>query len=263
MGASEDAPSAFRGFGLRGTVKTLAGGAALLGLAVGLAFAVHEYVRRTPLFSATEMSVVGARRLSKEQILAQAHLHLGQNILSVDVARAEQDLLKSAWIRSATITRRLPGSVRIEVEEREARAKGLIGDRFFLISEEGEPFKEVDSAEAQDLPVISGIESTTLDRDSTAVLSRLGTSIELLEEYDHSPLGAELPPEELHWDAAGQVVLTVGRVGTALHLGPPPFRAKLERAERVFADARGEGTIPAVIFLDNEAHPERVVVRAR
>lgn len=263
FGLAEDGLAGPVGRGPRAIVKTIIGGVALVGIAFGLAYAVHEYVKRTPLFAATEMAVAGARRLSKEQVLSQAGLRLGQNILSVDTAHAERELLKSPWVRSAAITRRLPGSVRVEIEEREARAKGLIGDRVFLISEEGEPFKEVEPSEAEDLPLISGIEATMLGRDSSAEIRRLVTSVELLDEYEHSALGAELAAEELHWDPAGQAVLTIGRTGTALHLGSPPFRAKLARAERVLADARSEGTIPAVVFLDNEAHPERVVVRAR
>jgi hypothetical protein len=34
-------------------------------------------------------------------------------------------------------------------------------------------------------------------------------------------------------------------------------------AERVFAKASGKGGLPGIVFLDNEAHPERVVVRMR
>jgi cell division protein FtsQ len=269
--APSDAPAGFsdepggapRQPGLRSMVRTALGGLVAVALASGLAFGVHEYVKRTPLFAATELNVSGVRRLSQEEVLALAQLKLGQNILALDTTRAEEDLLKNPWIRSATITRRLPGSLRIQIEERQARAKGLIEGQMFLISEEGEPFKVAAPGESQDLPIISGIDASRWARDPGAEIQRLLSSIELLDEYEHSPLGAELPAEELHWDAAGQVILTVGRVGTTLHLGLPPFRAKLARAERVIFDARAEGTVPAVIFLDNEAHPERVVVRVQ
>jgi hypothetical protein len=34
-------------------------------------------------------------------------------------------------------------------------------------------------------------------------------------------------------------------------------------AERVISELRQKGRAPGIVFLDNEAHPERVVVRMR
>jgi cell division protein FtsQ len=48
-----------------------------------------------------------------------------------------------------------------------------------------------------------------------------------------------------------------------LHLGAPPYRGKLEQAERVFAELSQRKTEPSIVFLDNEASPERVVIRMR
>ena len=46
-----------------------------------------------------------------------------------------------------------------------------------------------------------------------------------------------------------------------LSLGKPPFLMKLQRASRVVAEIDRKKAHAKVIFLDNEAHPERVVAR--
>jgi cell division protein FtsQ len=48
-----------------------------------------------------------------------------------------------------------------------------------------------------------------------------------------------------------------------LVLGGPPFRRKLEQAARVVAELDKRGSKADAIMLDNDARPERVVVRMR
>jgi cell division protein FtsQ len=58
-------------------------------------------------------------------------------------------------------------------------------------------------------------------------------------------------------------VLVVGKDATALHLGRGPYRQNLEQASRVMAELQNRRGQASVVFLDNDAHPERVVVRMR
>ena len=46
-------------------------------------------------------------------------------------------------------------------------------------------------------------------------------------------------------------------------MGGPPYRRKLEQAVRVVAELDRRGAKPDSIMLDNEARPDRVVVRMR
>ena len=57
------------------------------------------------------------------------------------------------------------------------------------------------------------------------------------------------------------MTLVVGKNAVALHMGAPPYRRKLEQAIRVIAELDRRGAKPDSIMLDNEARPDRVVVR--
>jgi cell division protein FtsQ len=67
----------------------------------------------------------------------------------------------------------------------------------------------------------------------------------------------------VHVQEAGRFALVVGKGAIAMQLGAPPFHRKLDEAARVVAELERRGTKADEILLDNEAHPERVVVRVR
>jgi cell division protein FtsQ len=243
--------------------KLVIGTALTLGVAAGVAFGAHRYALTTPRFAIRDVSVEGARRLSSEQVQALAGVARGSNVFALDVVGAERRLLEDPWIAEARVTRRLPGHVRIDVSEREAGAVVAIGNQLMLATRSGEIFKPLAEGDPYDLPVVTGISPEALARDRARELERLGSALDLLRQYERIPLSQVFPAQELHVPEGGSAALTVGREGLTLQLGPGPWKQKLLRAARVVEKAQARGELPGIVFLDNEAHPERVVVRMR
>lgn len=243
--------------------KIVFGTALTLGVAGGVAWGAHRYALTTPRFAIQEVEVEGARRLSADQVQSLAGISRGSNVFALDVVGAEQLLLKNPWISEARVTRRLPGHVRVDISEREAGAVVVLGDRLMLASRAGEVFKPFVEGDPFDLPVVTGISREALVRDRDRELERLGDAMDLLRQYERIPMSQVFPAQELHVPEGGGAVLTVGREGLALQLGPGPWKQKLLRAARVVEKAQARGELPGIVFLDNEAHPERVVVRMR
>ena len=69
--------------------------------------------------------------------------------------------------------------------------------------------------------------------------------------------------QEVHLSDGGHVTMTVGKEGVVLALGSNGLRQRLLMAERVVQEMRSGGRTPGIVFADNQAHPERVVVRMR
>jgi cell division protein FtsQ len=67
----------------------------------------------------------------------------------------------------------------------------------------------------------------------------------------------------VHLADSGDVVLTAGKEGITFALGKDAYRRKLLMGEQVVAEMRRKGRSPGIVFLDNQAHPERVVVRMK
>src|SRR5690606_38519783 len=239
-------------------------GFALITASVGaLAWGVYRYAQTTPRFSIVNIELEGTKRLKRVDVLSTSGLQLGDNLFAMDTNQAENALLVSPWIASARVTRQLPGTVTVSLKEREARAIAVIKGENFLVSAEGIPFKRLGQGDPHDLPLITGTSADELARDRRAGIARVADSLRLLQEYAGSSLAQKHPAEEVHLDRSGRASLVVGTAGMTLHLGVGPWKKKLLRAERVIATARRSGGNPSVLFVDNEAHPERVVVRVR
>ena len=86
---------------------------------------------------------------------------------------------------------------------------------------------------------------------------------DLAAEYAHGPLARRSSLEEVHVEPDGTFTVVVGRSAVQLVLGAPPFRRKLDQAARVVAELDRRGAKADSIMLDNDARPERVVVRMR
>jgi cell division protein FtsQ len=244
-------------------LKILAGVTTVLALAGGVGWGLYRFAVTSPHFGLARITVEGSARRSDATIIERAGLRLGQNVFRIDLAAAERRLLEDPWIRTIRLRRELPDGLRIELSEREAQAIAVIGERLYLVTPEGLPFKELGSEDPDDRPFVTGVSEANMARDPARERDRIAKALEMLRQYERLPTSRVHPPQEVHITRPGQLVLTVGRSGITLYLGRGPWRKRLLMAAKVIAQARRHGRVPGIVFLDNEAHPERVVARMR
>jgi cell division protein FtsQ len=257
------APSGGSFSGFWSWVKLALGVLVAIGAALAVAWGVVRYAATTPRFAVTAFEVEGARKLGQAELGKLMGIELGTNIFKIDTADAERRLLADPWIRQVKVSRKLPGTLRIELEERDAVAIGSIGDHLYLLTRAGEPFKELAPQDPYDLPVVTGISAENLVRDRPREIERIALGLEVLRHYERVPMSQIHPAQEVHVAPGGAVTLTVGKSAVTLELGNGPWRSKLLMAERVVGRLAQKGRLPGIVFLDNRAHPERVVVRMK
>lgn len=235
----------------------------VIGTSVSVAYSVRHYALTSPRFAIQEVNLIGGKRVSPEDAQRQAGVVLGGNVFALDTALAEHKLLENPWISEARVTRDLPRSLRIEIKEREAAALAVISGRLYLVTATGEPFKELATGDPADFPIITGATVEGLSRDRARELDRVRVGLAVLEQYSRIPLSKTQPAQEVHLADSGDVVLTAGKEGITFELGRDGYRRKLLMGEQVVAEMRRKGRAPGIVFLDNQAHPERVVVRMK
>lgn len=251
----------------RGLLKAI-GRIAALGLVLGgvsasAVLGTYHFARTSPRFALRQIDVEGLRRKSREAVLEVAQLGLERNIFSIETVQVEQRILRDPWIKEAKVTRRLPGTIQIEVVEREALALAVLGEQLLLVTRTGETFKRYESSDPSDLPIITGVDLEGSATEPTLERRRISTALEVLRHYERTALSRVHPAQEVHLTPGGEVSLIVGKTGVALHLGSGPWAKKLAMAERVLTKLRSQKGNVAMVFLDNRAHPERVVVRMK
>jgi cell division protein FtsQ len=242
--------------------RTLLGAALVVGLSGGVAWAVRRHIVESPRFAVSEILVTGQRQRSSETLLEEAGLAKGTNIFTVNLDRARARLLADPWISEVHLARRSPGTIWVEVTEREIGALVALGQTY-LVSREGMIFKRFELGDPTDLPIITGLDPDNVADDRPLAEATLRRALDLASDYERTPIGQRASLQEIHVTSEGGFTLVVGKEGLTLVLGAPPFRKKLEEAGRVIAETDRRGSRASVVLLDDEARPDRVVVRTR
>lgn len=232
-------------------------------VAAGVFAAVHarRYVTHSPRFSLKDLRIEGGKHRTKEQLAATAGLALGQNVVELDLEAIKARLEKDPWIEKATITRKLPSTITVDVWEREAGAILALSSGTFLATPQGEVFKRVELEDPGDLPVFTGITDAdaTADREAVAQIVRRG--LDLAAEIERVGLfGGRV--QELFVDHDGGLTAAVGKQKPVrLVFGKTNYRAKTRTGARIEAELARRGARATVVFLDDDVHPDRIVVR--
>jgi cell division protein FtsQ len=243
----------------------------VVGIGGTVAWGARKYVKTSPRFAITEVITTGAKRRSPDELASIAGIGKGQNVFTADLDRARARLIADPWVSEASLARQLPGTVFLRVVEREAG--GIVatndgspkaaGGETYVVTREGAIIKRLETGDPTDLTVVTGVVLQHLLDDREGAARTIRRALDLAADYDHTPLATRSPLEEVHVEPNGEMTLVVGKSAVALHMGAPPYRRKLDQAIRVIAELDRRGAKPDSIMLDNEARPDRVVVRMR
>ena len=102
--------------------QTLAGRVLAAVAAIALFTGATWATTRSALLDVDHIEVSGGFLVTPDQAVAGAGLHRGQPMLSVDTAAAERHLRLLPWVKTASVERSFPNTVRIHLTERVATA---------------------------------------------------------------------------------------------------------------------------------------------
>jgi len=180
----------------RGTAAGAASGASLIGgvfaklctlvaacvvlvaVSIGL-LAGYRWLTTIEYFTIRDVQITGNSRMTRDEVLAQAEVHPGMNLLAVNMENVEAQLDRSPWIESAQVTRVLPDTLRIRVGEREPSYLVQYEDSLCYADDEGRiidkaqpdkfvslPQVEVESGMERHLPVLEDLRRSIADKST-------------------------------------------------------------------------------------------------
>lgn len=251
--------------------KWLTGGARLLGkalwlltltVALGLALrAGAGWARTSPRFALKTITFEGTHHASQQELLRASGLSAGQNLFDLDLEALERAIDAHPWIRSAKVTRHFPGGLSVHVEEHQPMAVVSLGE-LYLLDDRGEPFKKLQSDDALDLPLVTGVDREDYVKRPDGIASQLKQALEVAQSYSDSEGGRGEPLSEIRMTGEG-VTLVTGEAGKEIHFGDGAIGLsdKLERLARIRAELQRRGVEAEVIRLDNRSRPGWVAVK--
>lgn len=218
----------------------------------------YEYATTSPRFEVRALVFAPTPHVDDARVRALMGLHPGTNILSLDLTGLAERIAEDPWVAKAKVVRRLPDTLEVSVEEERAAAVLLAGV-FYLVNEQGVPFKELAVGERERMPVITGIEPSDILRDPAGVNERIARGLEVAAAYARK----QRPRlSEIHVDADHAVTLYTEELGSQLRAGRGPIDAALARYDALRAALGSDSEKLAVAHLDGSdaiGEHERVV----
>jgi cell division protein FtsQ len=242
-------------------VSWILGAGALAGAVMGLYYG-WLCLRDTGRFQVSEVELRGAVRARWEELQAYTGIAVGDAILDLDLDAAALGVRRHPWVRAATVRRRLPDRITLELEEQQPAILVAI-EELYIANAEGELFKRLEPQDGITGPVLTGLrrEDTSLRPDRVAAVIRDGIAVVAAVEASELPsrLGRL---EELHWDHDLGWSLVAGREGRpcTVHLGFDPV-ARIDVVLAALHRLESLGRAPNVIWADGTRVPTRAPTR--
>jgi cell division protein FtsQ len=173
----------------------------------------HERLR------VARVEVKGSRFLSEKDVRELLGPAVGESILALDIGELKTRLRTSPWVADARVSRTLPDTLKVEIEERAPLALAEV-ERLYLMDGDGVLIDMYGPRTASfDLPIVRGLGKVDLEtrRDWA---SRAGALLRDLGE-----LAAEI--SEVEMEPSGDLRVVLRRGGEVLRLGRPPYRERL------------------------------------
>lgn len=130
-------------------------------------------------FALKRIEFAGARRVKPDTIESALEPYLGGAVFGLDLNVIERAVERDPWVRTASLRRVLPDTLRIEITERTPAAIAVIGGLAHVVDGEGFVIGPTGLHPTDDLPVLTGLPpadhpglSETL-RQGVALLARL------------------------------------------------------------------------------------------
>jgi cell division protein FtsQ len=238
-----------------------------IGIAVGLIAAIglgsDELKKRaltSPRLMIDTIDIKGSERATKESLIRLAGISEGQNIFMIDVEESEKNLLAHPWVKRAQITRRLPRTIIVEIEEHQPRVLVALGHLYYA-NEAGEIVKRYTPGEREKLPIVTGLQRNEIETDDGQARARLRSAIEFLDEMK-IVLGERAPPiSEIHLDPALGLSFVSADDDTTVIVGSPPWKETIQRFVEVKDALAKKGVRATRIMLGGDRRPDRGVAR--
>lgn len=229
----------------------------VLGVLVGAGYGIGTAATEHAWLQVRHISVHGNQRVPHAEVISLLDGLVGTNLLTADLERWRTKLFASAWIADATLSRRLPGTVDVDIREREPAGIARVGATLKLIDAGGQVIDDYGPRYAEfDLPIIDGLAADATATPLTLDRARCQLVFRLLAELHARPELARRVSQIDVRDAHDAHVILDGDAAV-LRLGDTRFVERID--SYVSLQARLRESVPDIDYVDLRFN-ERVYV---
>lgn len=151
-------------------------------IAYSSAFAVKQLIHNTSLFTVEHVKISGLRYLDEEAVRNLAQVELDKPLYDIQTEKVADNFLKNKYIRAVSVSRNIPSTLRIDIEERRP-VMFMLDNSLYMVDETGIILQKLSTIPAQGLPVATGLSVNELLKDRTPLYRALEI-IKTIKEVD-------------------------------------------------------------------------------
>jgi cell division protein FtsQ len=214
-----------------------------------------ELVERNPYFSMEHLDIQTDGVISPAQVQRWAGVEKGRNLYGVRLDRVKRDLELVPAIRTASVERVLPNTLRIRITERDTVARMMhpVVNRpgeyqMILVDEEGFAMLPLESHQViegaarryEHLPILTGVPTDRVRPGWPIVSERVSSALQLIRAFEASPLAGLMHVAAVDVSVPGSIQMRTEN-GCEVNFGLTDFERQLRRWWAVLHHARQEG----------------------
>lgn len=222
--------------------KILAIFSGILLIAIVIIFALTA-----PIFNITDIQIQGNEKVSSDTILSLSGLKKGENIFKFNNSII-QSIKENTYIESVQITRKLPGTVIISVEEREVKYQINLINSYAYIDKNGYILEN--STVKKDVPVLVGLSVTedqmlNKERLKTEDLEKLNKIAKIMEAAKTIEINNLIT--EINTENENDYVLYLESKNKTIHIGDTSnLTNKMLYVQKILENEEGKSGIAFV-----------------
>lgn len=219
-------------------------------------YEAYGVLARATFLKLERIEVTTLKRLTRQDVLTQAGVNPGDDMLSIRLSRIGEQLAKNPWVEKVKVRRYFPHTLIIDIVEREPVAVVNMGYLYYL-DKNGEIFKPLTVGDQLDYPVLTGITEEDMGKDPSGSKEALKNVLELIALLKGGTVFALSDVSEIHYDKGYGFTLFSAQGGVPVRLGSSDFSDKLMRFARIYKDLQAQ--MPNLQYIDLD-YSDKIIV---
>lgn len=151
-------------------------------IAYSSVFGVKYLKHSTHLFTLEDVKISGLNYLEEDEIRKPVQTEIDKQLYDIQVDKIAKEILKNKYIRAVSVSRNIPSTLFIDIEER-TPVLFLLDKNLYIVDDTGIILKKLATMPTQGLPVVTGITVNELLQDREPLYQALEI-MNIIKEVD-------------------------------------------------------------------------------